>query len=355
MASTGEAWLCSPFEHCMEPQVTASQLFGHIGETPVHSFRLGQPDGLQAEVLQYGGILRSLSFPSRTGRKELVLGLPTLEDYRRDTAYLGVIAGRFANRIAGAQFELDGQRFQLTANEAPNHLHGGAVGFGRQVWQVLDASSDKLSLGYRSPAGEEGYPGTLDVTATFRLQTDAMELHLEARTDAATPVNLTNHAYFNLSGDPQLPVAKHRLTVPADRYLPVTDAAMIPTGEIAAVTDTPFDFRTSRPIATTEKYLQLALAGGYDHCLVMAAGHRYTAELHSPESGITLRMISPMPAVQFYAGQKLHLGHPSLGHGLCLEPQGFPNAPNEPGFPSTILRPGEVYSHLIRYELRNDD
>src|SRR5687768_5806120 len=137
MASTGEAWLCSLFEHCMEPQVTASQLFGHIGETPVHSFRLGQPDGLQAEVLQYGGILRSLSFASSTGRKELVLGLPTLADYRRDTAYLGVIAVRFANRIDVATFELDAQRFQLTANKTANHLQGGAVGFGRRVWQML--------------------------------------------------------------------------------------------------------------------------------------------------------------------------------------------------------------------------
>jgi aldose 1-epimerase len=337
----------------MEPPVTAPQLFGHIDDTPVHRFQLGQPDGLQAEVLQYGGILRSLSFPTASGRKELVLGLPSLDAYRRDSAYLGVIAGRFANRIAGAQFELDGRRYRLTANEAPNHLHGGALGFGRRVWEVLDASSDDLSLGYSSPAGEEGYPGTLQVTARFRIQADAMELHLEARTDAATPVNLTNHAYFNLSGDPRLPVAEHRLTVPADRYLPVVDAAMIPTGEIASVSDTPFDFRSGRAIANSEKYLQLALAGGYDHCLVMADGHRYTAELHSPESGITLRMISPMPAVQFYAGQKLHQSHPDLGHGLCLEPQGFPNAPNEPRFPSTILRPGQVYSHPIRYELRS--
>jgi aldose 1-epimerase len=332
----------------------ASSLFGHLDDVPVHSFRLGQPDGLQAEVLQYGGILRSLSFPTPRGRKELVLGLPTLEAYRGDSAYLGVIAGRFANRIAGAQFELDGRRYRLTANEGPHHLHGGALGFGRRVWEVLDASSEELSLGYRSPAGEEGYPGTLQVTARFQIRADAMELKLEAQTDAATPVNLTNHAYFNLSGDPQLPVAEHRLTVPADGYLPVVDAAMIPSGEIASVAGTPFDFRSGRPIANTENHPQLALAGGYDHCLVLAEGHRYTAELHSPESGVTLRMISPMPAVQFYAGQKLHRSHPDLGHGLCLEPQGFPNAPNEPGFPGTILWPGQVYSHLIRYELRSD-
>lgn len=334
--------------------MTAPSLFGHLDDVSVNAFHLGQPDGLQAEVLQYGGILRSLSFPTRTGRKELVLGLPTLEAYRRDTAYLGVIAGRFANRIAGAQFELDGHRYQLTANEASNHLHGGALGFGRRVWDVLDASAEELSLGYRSPAGEEGYPGTLHATATFRIQADALELHLEARTDAATPVNLTNHCYFNLSGDPQVPVTEHRLTVPADRYLPVADAAMIPTGEIASVEGTPFDFRVGRPVANTENHPQLELAGGYDHCLVMAAGHPYTAELHSPYSGITLRMTSSAPALQFYAGHKLHFGHPDLGHGLCLEPQGFPNAPNEPRFPNTILRPGELYSHLIRYEFRSD-
>lgn len=334
--------------------MSPARLFGHVDDVPVHAFHLGSPDGLQAEVLQYGGILRSLSFPTRAGRKELVLGLPTLEAYRRDTAYLGVIAGRFANRIAGAQFELDGHRYPLTANEAPNHLHGGALGFGRRVWQLLEVSATELCLGYRSPAGEEGYPGTVHATATFRVESDALELLLEARTDAATPINLTQHAYFNLAGDPQVPAAEHRLTVPADRYLPVVDAGLIPSGEIASVSGTPFDFRHGRPIASTEDHPQLAWGGGYDHCLVMAPGRSCCAELHSPQSGTTLRVISPMPALQLYAGQKLPQAHPGLGHGVCLEPQGFPNSPNEPRFPSSIVRPGEVYTHPIRYELRSD-
>lgn len=335
--------------------MSTSSVFGYLDGVPVHAFDLGAPEGLQAQVLEYGGIVRSLSFPSRSGRKELVLGLPTLDAYRRDTANLGLIAGRFANRIAGAQFELDGQRHRLTANEGLHHLHGGAFGFGRRLWRLRDASATELRLGYRSPAGEEGYPGTLDVTATFRIEMDALELLLEAETDAPTPVNLTNHCYFNLTGDPHLPVTEHRLTVPADRYLPVADSALIPAGEIASVAATPFDFRLGKTLASTQRHPQLALAGGYDHCLAMMPQHAYSAELHSPYSGITLRITSPMPGLQLYAGQKLPQAHPDIGYGVCLEPQGFPNAPNEPRFPNTILRPGERYIHAIRYELRSDD
>jgi aldose 1-epimerase len=283
-----------------------------------------------------------------------VLGLPTLEAYRSDNAYLGIIVGRFANRIAGAQFELDGCRYQLTANEGRNHLHGGALGLGRRAWRVLDSSETQLQLGYRSPAGEEGYPGTVDVAATFRMHGDAMELLLEARTDAATPVNLSNHSYFNLAGDPSIPATQQWLSVPADRYLPVADAELIPAGEIASVAATPFDFRQRRPIGEATDHPQLAITSGYDHCLVMAAGQPCRAQLHSPHSGITLHLSSDQPALQFYAGQKLTQMHPHLGHGICLEPQGFPNAPNEPGFPSTILRPGEVYRHGIRYQFESD-
>ena len=334
--------------------MTQRSLFGHLDGMPIHSYVLGHADGLQAEVLEYGGILRRLSFPARGGRMELVLGLPTLEAYRRDTASLGIIVGRFANRIAGAQFELDGHRYLLTANEGRNHLHGGALGFGRRAWRLLDSSQTGLRLGYRSPAGEEGYPGTLDVTATFRVQADVMDLLLEARTDAATPVNLSNHAYFNVAGDPGIPAAQQWLSVPADRYLPVADAALVPTGEIATVAATPFDFRKRRQIGDPVDHPQLAIAGGYDHCLVMAAEQPCSAELHSPHSGITLRLDSPMPALQFYAGHQLDHIHPQLGRGICLEPQGFPNAPNEPGFPSTILRPGQVYRHDIRYRIESD-
>lgn len=328
--------------------------FGHLDGTPIHAFVLGHADGLQAEVLEYGGILRRLSFPTRCGRVELVLGLPTLEAYRRDTANLGIIVGRFANRIAGAQFQLDGHRYLLSANEGRNHLHGGTLGFGRRVWRLLDGSETELRLGYRSPAGEEGYPGTLETTATFRVQRDAMDVLFEAHTDAPTPVNLSNHAYFNLAGDPRIPAARQWLSVPADRYLPVADAALIPTGEIASVTATPFDFRQRRQIGEPADHPQLAITAGYDHCLVMEPGRQCSAELHSPHSGVTLQLSSNKPALQFYAGQKLDQAHPQLGHGICLEPQSFPNAPNEPDFPSTILRPGQTYRHGIRYRLQSD-
>lgn len=330
------------------------RVFGRLVDgTPVHAVTLGD-EGLRAEVMTLGGILHSLSLPTARGRIELVLGLPDLQGYLRDGAYLGVIAGRFANRIAGARFTCGGREYRLDANAGDHHLHGGDCGFGRRLWRILDHDGSRLHLGYRSPAGEAGYPGTLDVEATYRIGEGVLELILEARTDAPTPVNLTGHAYFNLAGDPSVPAAAQILSVAADRYLPVADAALIPTGEVAPVAGTPFDFRRPRPIAAAAAHPQLDHAGGYDHCLVMADGQRCRARLASPHSGVVLDLDSPMPALQLYEGQGLDRQHPGLGRGVCLEPQGYPNAPNEPGFPSAILEPGQVYSHAIGYRLSTD-
>jgi aldose 1-epimerase len=332
--------------------VAQQRAFGSLDDgAQVDAITLGSRDGLQVEILTYGGILRRMEVPTAAGSINLVLGLPDIDAYQRDTAYLGAIAGRFASRIAGARYEYAGQSHQLAANEGQNHLHGGTLGFGKRVWRILDRDRDRLRLAYRSPAGEEGYPGTLDVEATYTVGDMSLELLLEAHTDAPTLINLTGHAYFNLAGDPKVPAAQQVLTLPADRYLPVIDSSLIQTGEIASVAGTPFDFRRARALADAPPHPQLAMRGGYDQCLVMPAGEPSRAELHSPHSGVTLRVDSPKPVLQLYEGQGLDRQHPGLGRGICLEPQDYPNAPNEPAFPDAILQPGETYSHPIRYRL----
>ncbi len=308
--------------------------------------------GLRLELLTYGGILRRLVLPTRRGPVDLVLSLDDLPAYLADRDHLGTLVGRFGNRIAGGRFELDGQPHEVTRNEGHNHLHGGARGFGQRVWSVRELQPDRLVLGYRSAAGEEGYPGTLEVSASFRVGRDGFELVYSAATDAPTPINLTHHPYFNLAGDPAVPAAAQRLRIPADRYLPV-QADLIPTGEIAAVQGTPFDLRDP---ATLEQRLdpadpQLQIANGFDHCLVLADGAACSAELYSPHSGAAMRITSSMPALQLYDGHALDNSHPGIGRGLCLEPQGYPDAPNHAQFPEALLRPGQTYTHRIEYRL----
>src|SRR6185295_13948996 len=216
--------------------------------------------------------------------------------------------GRFANRIAQARFELAGRVHRLSANDGPNHLHGGTHGFGKRLWRVLDlqrAPRPQLRLGLTSPDGEEGYPGTLDVSAEITLEATELRLQLEARCDATTPVSLTWHPYFNFTGQSDRRVDDHLLRLPASRYLPVGDSALLPTGEIADVSGTPFDFRTLRPLRAPAlgTHPQLQNAGGYDHCWVLDAQRDCDAELHCPESGIAMRVHSERRAIQFYGGQ----------------------------------------------------
>jgi len=324
--------------------------FGYIGDTAIHAITLAG-DGLAAEVLTYGGTLRKLRIETGRGPVDVVLGLPDLDAYRRDRDYLGVLVGRFGNRIAGARYEFQGRRYALSANEGANHLHGGELGFGRRIWTVAAHEPHRLLLQYLSPDGEEGYPGELRVDAEFLLSRQRLQLTYRASANAVTPVNLTHHPYFNLAGDLAVPAAAQMLHVPADRYLPV-DQQLIPTGEIADVSGTPFDFRT--PMTLDERRMldaaQLRIGGGFDHCLVLSGQHRCTAELYSPHSGVAMRITSNAPAVQLYEGHGLDRSHPELGRGVCLEPQGFPDAPNRPHFPSTLLRPGETYEHRIVYQ-----
>jgi aldose 1-epimerase len=289
----------------------------------------------------------------RGRERDAILGFASLEEYVRDRAYVGPMVGRFGNRISQARFSIDGLESRVTANEGVNHLHGGALGFGKRLWSIDQAHDDRLVLTYHSPAGEEGYPGSMDVTATFTVNSDTLTILLSAGSDAPTPVNLTFHPYFNLAADKADSATAHWLRIPAAHYLPVRDG-LIPTGEVAPVGGTPFDFRASRVLAPPEvaRDAQLALAGGYDHCWVLSNEADCSCELSSPDHDLTLTMRGSGPGLQFYNGQFLAHTHASLGSGVILEPQGFPNAPNEPKFPPAILRPGGFYRAELEYRFR---
>ncbi|MDE1146196.1 MAG: galactose mutarotase [Azospirillaceae bacterium] len=330
--------------------------------TPVRAVTLGSPDGLQAQVLTFGGILRQLTVPGPKGRRPLVLGLPDIAAYERDGAYLACLVGRYGNRIAGARYTLDGRTVQLVANEGANQLHGGPGGFGRKVWRLQDYQAgpeSRLVLGLTSPDGENGFPGTLEATAEITVAGQDLTLRFTAIADADTPVSLTWHPYFNLSGDPQVAADRQMLRLRSHRFLPV-GPGMIPTGVLEEVAGTAFDFRRPHSVTPRHTHPQIAQAGGYDHCFVLDQGRDgvwgdeaadWAATLSSPDSGVALRLHTDLPAVQFYGGQGLPGAHPDLGTGVCLEPQAFPDAPNQPSFPNAILRAGQRYSHHMRFHI----
>ncbi len=332
-------------------RVETSRRFGRLRDgREVRAFRLEGDGGARADILELGGILARLEVPAEGGRVGVVLGLADAQAYFDDPAYLGVLVGRYGNRIGGARFALDGREHALAANEGRNHLHGGRLGFGRRLWKVLEHRRDELVLGLHSPDGEEGYPGSLDVRATYRIEGDGLRLCFEASSDAPTPFNPTHHPYFNLAGDPMVPASAQVLQVPVEGFLPVSDE-LIPLGDVAPVVGTPFDFRT--PATLDQRFdaahPQLRAGGGYDHCLVLQPGHAFAAALYSPHSGVAMRLDCEAPALQLYGGQGLDRQHPGLGRGLCLEPQDFPDAPNRPAFPDAILRPGTAYRRDILY------
>jgi len=329
----------------------------------VHLHRLVNAHGLSAGIIDYGAIVVQLLAPDRQGRfGDVVLGCPDLASYLQATTYLGAVVGRCGNRIAHGRFTLDGRAYPLATNNAPGgrpcHLHGGVAGFDKVLWQAepfRENDTPGLRLTHVSRDGDEGYPGTLHVTVTYRF-TPANELTVryEAVTDRATPVNLTQHAYFNLRGEGAGDILGHVLTIDAARFTPV-DAGLIPTGELASVRGTPFDFTT--PHAIGERIdagdEQLRFGGGYDHNWVLdhAAGTLARAAVASePGSGRRLEVWTQEPGVQFYSGNFLDgstRGHDGRVHarrsGFCLETQHFPDSPNQPSFPSVILRPGERY------------
>ena len=331
-----------------------------FGTTPageaVDLFTLTNANGVEMRVMTYGGIIVSLKVPDRQGALgDVVLGYDSLAGYVKDSPYFGAIVGRYGNRIAKGRFTLNGTEYHLAVNNGPNHLHGGIRGFDKVVWRAepfRDARGRGVVLRHTSPDGDEGYPGTLRATVTYTL-TDRNEVLIdyEATTDKATPVNLTQHSYFNLAGSGD--ILGHTLMIAADRYTPV-DSTLIPTGVLAPVAGTPFDFTTPHKVGERigDANEQLRFGGGYDHNFVLTrpdTGLVLAARLTDSASGRTLEIRTTEPGVQFYSGNFLDgsiTGKYGTVYrhrtGLCLETQHFPDSPNHPAFPSTILEPGRV-------------
>lgn len=318
-------------------------------------------------ILTWGGIVAALHVPDRHGRSaNVVLGRSTLEEYEGPHPYLGALVGRYANRIAGGRFELDGVAYQLPINDGPNHLHGGERGFDKQVWDAEEVDGDEgpaLALRYRSRAGEQGYPGTVDVEAVYELSAGpTLRLAFRATTDHPTPVCLTNHSYFNLAGEGSGTVDGHLLELAAAHYTPV-DSTAIPTGEIASVDGTPFDFRQPTPLGPRirSSHPQVRRCRGIDHNFVLdgpraSGGLRRAARLVDPVSGRSLEIHTTEPGLQVYTGNYLDGsldgaggGLYRQGDGIALETQHFPDSPNRPEFPSPILRPGERYASTTEF------
>jgi aldose 1-epimerase len=340
-----------------------SEPFGEVDGEAVDLYTLTNANGMEVQIMTYGGILHSIAVPDRDGNvANVTLNKATLDDYVAGHPYFGCITGRFANRIARGTFTLDGEMYRLALNNGENTLHGGEVGFDKVIWsatEVTDGDGVGLSLTYSSPDGEEGYPGTLDVEVTYTLtDDDEIRIDYHATTDAPTVVNLTNHAYWNLAGEGTGSIYDHELQINASSYTPV-DATLIPTGEIAEVAGTPFDFTT--PHAIGERIRdggdeQLLIGQGYDHNYVLDRPGAddesmiVAAEVFEPTTGRVLTISTTEPGIQFYSGNFLNgldVGASGVayrqGDGFALETQHFPDSPNQPDFPSTVLQPGEEY------------
>ncbi len=330
---------------------------------PLSLYTLKNRSGMVVKITNYGGIITEMHVPDRHGNlADVTLGFDHPEPYFGDVPYFGALIGRYGNRIKGGRLAIDGQTVQLDVNNGPNHLHGGTHGFHKAVWHAVPMVADLtigLKLTYRSPDGEMGYPGNLDVTVTYELN-DANELLVKyhATTDKATPVNLTQHAYFNLAGRGS--ILHHELVINADRYTPI-DSESIPLGPLASVEGTPFDFRTPHTVGERidSDDAQLANGLGYDHNFVLNKPESKVLSLaaivREPESGRVLELYTQEPGVQLYSGNFLDgtlTGKGTQYHhrtGLCLEPQHYPDSPNRPDYPNTILRPGETYSTRSLY------
>ncbi|WAU79850.1 galactose mutarotase [Streptomyces sp. Qhu-G9] len=346
--------------HVSGRQEPVKELFGELSDgTKVHRWSL-ENGGTRLKVLSYGGIVQSLELPDRRGRYANVsLGFETVEAYETSSPYFGALVGRYGNRIAKGRFTLDGEDHRLPVNDGDNNLHGGPEGFDRRIWEVEEftsASDVGLVLRRTSPDGEMGYPGTLTTKVTYTLTANGdWRVDYEATTDRATVVNLTNHVYWNLAGEGGGSVHDHELMIAASRYTPV-DAALVPTGELADVTGTAFDFRRPKTVGADLRQAdpQLLYAKGIDHNMVLDKGltqlPEHVATLREPVSGRALKVATTEPGLQCYSGNFLDgtLVGPGgrtyrQGDALCLETQHFPDSPNRPEFPTTVLRPGGTY------------
>jgi aldose 1-epimerase len=340
----------------------------------VEVFELVSPSGLRVELLEVGAAISRIQAPDRDGTlADVVLGYESAARYLENPPYLGCVVGRVANRIAGASFELDGKTYELAANDGPNHLHGGPGGFCRLVWQGAPVESPDgaaVRFSYTSPDGEEGYPGNFEASVTYTLDREGgLRLDYAATTDAPTPVNLTNHSYFNLAGASSgVSILDQVLTIPAETYTPV-DSTLIPTGEFRPVEGTAFDFRSATRIGDRIRGgsdEQLRFGRGYDHNWVVSQepveGLQTLARMEDPGSGRMMEVLSNQPGVQFYSGNFLDgtvTGKGGtiyrMGDALCLEPQIFPDTPNKPGFGSARLDPGEGYLNRMVFRFTVSD
>jgi aldose 1-epimerase len=338
--------------------------FGKTADgTAVDLFILTNANGMKAKVMTYGAILTELDVPDRDGKiADVVLGFDSLEGYLGKHPHFGATVGRVANRIAKGKFTLKGKTYTLAVNNGPNALHGGKKGFDKVVWKgepLQEAGGPAVRFTYRSPDGEEGYPGNLTVTVTYTLTNDnGLKIDYRATTDKATPVNLTNHSYFNLAGPASGDILGHEVMLAADKYTPVDDT-LIPTGEIKPVKGTPLDFTHSTKIGTRIGQLK-GDPGGYDHNFILnkdGKGLTRAARVDEPKTGRVLEMFTTEPAVQFYTGNFLDgsiRGRAGVVYkkqqGFCLEAQHYPDSVNHPNFPSIILEPGKTYTQTTIYK-----
>jgi aldose 1-epimerase len=333
---------------------------------PVELFTLTNSNGMSVSITNYGGIVTALTAPDSKGKfADVVLGFDNLDGYLAGHPYFGCIVGRYGNRIAKGTFTLDGTKYTLAKNNGPNHLHGGVKGFDKAVWQAepLETKAGQaLKLSHTSKDGEEGYPGTLKVTVTYTLtKKNELKIEYHATTDKATPVNLTNHSYFNLKGQGEGDILGHELEINADQFTPV-DSTLIPTGELKSVEDTPLDFRKATMIGARidKDDEQLKFGKGYDHNYVVKdtdAKVPLAARVHEPKSGRVLEVFTTEPGIQFYTGNFLDGSNTGKGgkvykqrSAFCLETQHYPDSPNQPKFPSTILQPDQQYRSLTIYK-----
>lgn len=340
--------------------------FGTVGGKEVSLFTMANNKGMTTTITNYGGIVVTLTAPDSKGKfEDVVLGYDKLDGYLKETPYFGAIVGRYGNRICKGKFTVDGKEYTLAINNKPNALHGGLKGFDKVVWDAesfTEANAVGLKLTYLSKDGEEGYPGNLRSTVTYRLTNDnELKIDYEATTDKATPVNLTNHTYFNLAGQGKGDILDHEMMLNADKFTPV-DETLIPTGELKPVKGTPFDFtkttRIGARINNTEDP-QIKFGGGYDHNFVLnrtGPGLSLAAKVTEPKSGRVMEVLTTEPGVQFYTGNVLDgtivgKGGSVYKHrfAFCLETQHYPDSPNKPEFPTTILKPGQQYKTTTVY------
>lgn len=345
----------------------AVQPFGQTSDgQKVNLYTLRNAAGMEVTITNYGGTVTTVKVPDRNGKyDDVVLGFDSLQGYTQpaNTAYFGAIVGRYGNRIAKGTFSLDGKTYHIPLNDGPNALHGGTTGFNKRVWTAKDVSTANepaLELHYLSPDGEQGFPGNLDVTVRYSLDAkNGLRLDYSAKTDKDTVLNLTNHSYFNLAGAGSATVLDHRLMLAASRFTPV-NSTLIPTGEIVPVSGTPLDFTHLTVVGSriNSDYPQIKIANGYDHNFVLDSPgdlSKVAARVEEPKSGRVMEVYTTQPGIQFYTGNFLNGKISGIGgayryrSALCLETQHFPDSPNQPNFPSTVLHPGEQFKSTTIY------